>query len=88
MIKSFARSEGHRGREFYTPGSVTRTLVEMLQAYEGQVLDPACGSGGLFVQSAEFVKVHGGRAKQIAILGQENNQDSRHHGPLATPPIE
>ena len=74
FIKSFARSEGHRGGEFYTPGSVTRTLVEMLQPYEGRVLDPACGSGGLFVQSAEFVKAHGGRAKQIAILGQENNQ--------------
>jgi type I restriction enzyme M protein len=74
FIKSFARSEGHRGGEFYTPASVTRTLVEMLQPYEGRVLDPACGSGGLFVQSAEFVEARGGRARQIAILGQENNQ--------------
>jgi type I restriction enzyme M protein len=46
----------------------------MLEPFEGRVLDPACGSGGLFVQSAEFVKAHGGRARQIAILGQENNQ--------------
>jgi type I restriction enzyme M protein len=49
-------------------------LVEMLEPFEGRVLDPACGSGGLFVQSAEFVKAHGGRARQISILGQENNQ--------------
>jgi type I restriction enzyme M protein len=53
---------------------VTRLLVEMLEPYEGRVLDPACGSGGLFVQSAEFVRAHGGRARQISILGQENNQ--------------
>jgi type I restriction enzyme M protein len=74
FIKEFARSEGHRGGEFYTPASVTRLLVEMLEPFEGRVLDPACGSGGLFVQSAEFVEAHGGRAKQISILGQENNQ--------------
>jgi type I restriction enzyme M protein len=74
FIKSFARAEGHRGGEFYTPASVTRLLVEMLEPYEGRVLDPACGSGGLFIQSAEFVKAHGGRPRQISILGQENNQ--------------
>jgi type I restriction enzyme M protein len=74
FIREFARKEGHRGGEFYTPRSVTKLLVDMLEPYEGRVLDPACGSGGLFVQSAEFVKAHGGRARQIAILGQENNQ--------------
>ena len=74
FIKAFARSEGHRGGEFYTPASVTRLLVEMLEPYEGRVLDPACGSGGLFIQSAEFIKRHGGRARQISILGQELNQ--------------
>ena len=74
FIREFARKEGHRGGEFYTPRSVTRLLVEMLDPYEGRVLDPACGSGGLFIQSAEFVKAHGGRARQISILGQENNQ--------------
>jgi type I restriction enzyme M protein len=74
FIREFARSEGHRGGEFYTPRSVTRLLVEMLQPFEGRVLDPACGSGGLFVQSAEFVEAHGGRARQISLLGQENNQ--------------
>jgi type I restriction enzyme M protein len=74
FIREFARAEGHRGGEFYTPRSVTRLLVEMLEPLEGRVLDPACGSGGLFIQSAEFVKAHGGRPRQISILGQENNQ--------------
>jgi type I restriction enzyme M protein len=74
FIKAFARAEGHRGGEFYTPASVTKLLVEMLEPFEGRVLDPACGSGGLFVQSARFVEAHGGRAKQISILGEENNQ--------------
>ena len=60
FIKQFAAAEGHRGGEFYTPRSVTRLLVEMLEPYEGRVLDPACGSCGLFIQSAEFVKSHGG----------------------------
>jgi len=74
FIREFARSEGHRGGEFYTPTSVTRLLVEMLEPFEGRVLDPACGSGGLFIQSARFVQAHGGRARQISLLGQENNQ--------------
>jgi type I restriction enzyme M protein len=74
FIREFARKEGHRGGEYYTPRSVTKLLVEMLEPYEGRVLDPACGSGGLFVQSAEFVQAHGGRAREISILGQENNQ--------------
>jgi len=74
FIKRFAASEGHRGGEFYTPRSVTRLLVEMLEPYEGRVLDPACGSCGLFIQSADFVKSHGGKARQITVYGQENNQ--------------
>jgi type I restriction enzyme M protein len=74
FIKTFARSEGHRGGEFYTPSSVTRLLVEMLEPYEGRVLDPACGSGGLFIQSGRFVGAHGGRARALSIYGQENNQ--------------
>jgi type I restriction enzyme M protein len=74
FIKRFAAAEGHRGGEFYTPRSVTRLLVEMLEPYEGRVLDPACGSCGLFIQSADFVKSHGGQARKISIYGQENNQ--------------
>jgi type I restriction enzyme M protein len=74
FIKRFAAAEGHRGGEFYTPRSVTRLLVEMLEPYEGRVLDPACGSCGLFIQSADFIKSHGGQAREISIYGQENNQ--------------
>ena len=74
FIKTFARSEGHRGGEFYTPNSVTRLLVEMLEPFSGRVYDPACGSGGLFVQSGRFVEAHGGRTRDVAIYGQENNQ--------------
>jgi len=74
FIKEFARAEGHRGGEFFTPAPVARLLVEMLEPYEGRVLDPACGSCGLFVQSANFVQAHGGRPKEISIYGQERNQ--------------
>lgn len=74
FIKMFAKAEGHRGGEFYTPASVTKLLVEMLEPYEGRVFDPACGSCGLFIQSADFVKAHGGRTRAIAVYGQENNQ--------------
>jgi type I restriction enzyme M protein len=74
FIKRFAAAEGRRGGEFYTPRSVTRLLVEMLEPYEGRVFDPACGSCGLFIQSADFIKSHGGRAREISIYGQENNQ--------------
>ena len=61
FIKEFARAEGHRGGEFFTPAPVARLLVEMLEPYEGRVFDPACGSCGLFVQSASFIEAHGGR---------------------------
>jgi type I restriction enzyme M protein len=74
FIKEFARAEGHRGGEFFTPAPVARLLVEMLEPYEGRVLDPACGSCGLFVQSAKFVRAHGGRPEKISIYGQERNQ--------------
>ena len=74
FIKRFAAAEGHRGGEFYTPRSITRLLVEMLEPYEGRVLDPACGSCGLFIQSAEFIEKHNGQARKISIYGQENNQ--------------
>lgn len=74
FIKTFARSEGHRGGEFYTPASVTRLLVEMLEPFKGRVYEPAFGSGGLFIQSGRFVEAHGGRTADIALYGQENNQ--------------
>jgi type I restriction enzyme M protein len=74
FIKEFARAEGHRGGEFYTPGNVVRLLVELLQPYEGRILDPACGSCGMFIQSARFIKAHAGRPDELAIYGQELNE--------------
>jgi type I restriction enzyme M protein len=74
FIKTFARNEGHRGGEFYTPAGVARLLVEMVEPYEGRVFDPSCGSGGLFVQSAKFIRAHGGRQRSIRIYGEEKNQ--------------
>jgi type I restriction enzyme M protein len=74
FIKEFARSEGHRGGEFFTPGSIARLLIEMLEPYQGRVLDPACGSCGLFVQSGKFSEAHGGNPDRISIYGQERNQ--------------
>lgn len=80
FLAGFAGSEGKRGGEFYTPGSVVRVLVEMLEPFpdasrkiEGRVYDPCCGSGGMFVQAERFVQAHGGRLADIAIYGQESN---------------
>jgi type I restriction enzyme M protein len=73
FLGGFAGSEGKRGGEFYTPRSVVRELVEMLEPYKGRVYDPCCGSGGMFVQSEKFVESHGGRIGDIAIYGQESN---------------
>ncbi|WP_243438170.1 type I restriction-modification system subunit M [Fundidesulfovibrio soli] len=73
FLSQFAGSEGKRGGEFYTPRSVVRVLVEMLEPYKGRVYDPCCGSGGMFVQSEKFVAEHGGRMGDIAIYGQESN---------------
>ena len=73
FLGGFAGAEGKRGGEFYTPRSVVRLLVEMLEPYKGRVYDPCCGSGGMFVQSEKFVEGRGGRIGDIAIYGQESN---------------
>ena len=73
FLGEFAGAEGKRGGEFYTPRSVVRLLVEMLQPYKGRVYDPASGSGGMFILSEEFVKKHGGKVDDISIWGQEMN---------------
>ena len=73
FLGQFAGAEGKRGGEFYTPRSVVRVLVEMLEPYSGRVYDPCCGSGGMFVQSEKFVKEHGGRIGDMAVYGQESN---------------
>lgn len=73
FLGQFAGSEGKRGGEFYTPRSVVRVMVEMIEPYKGRVYDPCCGSGGMFVQSEKFVELHGGRIGNIAVYGQESN---------------
>ena len=73
FLGQFASAEGKRGGEFYTPNSIVRLLVEMLEPYKGRVFDPCCGSGGMFVQSERFVEEHEGRIGDIAIYGQEMN---------------
>lgn len=73
FIGQFAGSEGKRGGEFYTPRSVVRTMVEMLEPHKGRVYDPCCGSGGMFVQSEKFIEAREGRIGDIAIYGQESN---------------
>ena len=70
----FADSEGKHGGEFYTPRSIVKLLVEMLEPYNGRVYDPACGSGGMFVWSEKFVQEHQGRINDIAVYGQELNE--------------
>ena len=80
FLEQFAVAEGRKGGEFYTPRSVVRLLVEMLEPFQGRVYDPCCGSSGMFVQSVEFIGAHasgngnGGKAKgDISIYGQESN---------------
>ena len=72
-ISKFAAEEGKGGGEFYTPACIVKTLVEMIEPYSGRVYDPACGSGGMFVQSSKFIKEHQGNLKEISIFGQELN---------------
>ena len=64
FLGQFALAEGRKGGQFYTPESIVKLLVEMLEPYEGRVFDPCCGSGGMFVQSEKFVEAHSGLVKQ------------------------
>jgi type I restriction enzyme M protein len=73
FLSRFASAEGKKGGQFYTPRCVVGVLVEMLAPYKGRVYDPACGSGGMFVQSEKFVEAHGGKIGDISIYGQESN---------------
>jgi type I restriction enzyme M protein len=86
FLGQFALAEGKKGGQFYTPRSVVKLLVEMLEPYEGRVFDPCCGSGGMFVQSEKFIAAHQDHYKKrsngsslnpadlISIYGQESNQ--------------
>ncbi len=74
FLGQFAAAEGKKGGQFYTPMSIVKILVEMIEPYKGRVFDPCCGSGGMFVQSEKFLEAHGGKKGELSIFGQESNQ--------------
>ena len=77
FLGNFAMAEGKRGGEFFTPTSLVKLIVEILQPFQGRILDPACGSGGMFVQSAEFIRNHRGNGNgQISIFGTEQVEET------------
>jgi len=73
FLGMFANAEGKRGGQFYTPASIVKTLVAVLNPHSGKVYDPCCGSGGMFVQSEQFIEAHGGKRGDVSIYGQEAN---------------
>lgn len=73
MVSKFASAEGKLGGEFYTPRCIVQLMVEMVEPFNGRVYDPACGSGGMFVQADRFVRAHAGDRNDIAVYGQEQN---------------
>ena len=76
-IEQFASNEGKKGGEFYTPSSIVKTIVEVLKPFENcRVYDPACGSGGMFVQSVKFLQAHSDNRNRISVYGQESNADT------------
>ncbi len=77
FLSQFAKAEGRRGGEFFTPTSIVKLIVEVIEPFHGRILDPACGSGGMFVQSARFVERHNGAATdEITIFGQERVEET------------
>src|SRR6266487_3499125 len=74
FLGQFADAEGKKGGQLYTPRSIVRHLVEMLEPYKGRIFDPCCGSGGMFVQSEKFIEAHGGKIGDVSVFGQESNQ--------------
>ncbi len=74
FLDKFAKAEGKRGGEFYTPAGVVRVLVEVLEPYGGRVYDPCCGSGGMFVQTEKFLEAHHREGSDISVYGQELNE--------------
>lgn len=76
FLGKFASSEGKGGGEYYTPTSVVRLMVEMIEPYKGKILDPACGSGGMFVQSADFVERSNAKPDEIRVYGVERESET------------
>lgn len=74
FLGEFANAEGKKGGQFYTPKSIVKLLVEMIEPYKGRVYDPCCGSSGMFVMSEKFILEHAGNIDDISVYGQESNQ--------------
>jgi len=74
FLGQFADAEGKKGGQFYTPKSIVKLLVGMLEPFKGRIFDACCGSGGMFVQSEKFIDAHGGKIGDISVFGQESNQ--------------
>lgn len=74
FLGEFANAEGKKGGQFYTPKSIVKLMVEMIEPYKGRIYDPASGSGGMFIMSEKFVKEHQGKIEDINVYGQESNQ--------------
>lgn len=74
FLKKFAIAEGKGKGEFYTPKTIVNLIAEMIEPYKGKIYDPACGSGGMFVQSIKFIESHHGNKKEVSIYGQESSQ--------------
>ncbi len=74
FLGNFAAAEGKRGGEFYTPRHVVRVLVDVLEPFSGRVYDPCCGSGGMFVQTEQFLERHNADLQAISVYGQESNE--------------
>ena len=72
-LSKFAEQEGKLAGEFYTPSCIVKTIIEVLEPYKGRVYDPACGSGGMFVQSAKFIANHQGNINDLSVYGQDSN---------------
>ncbi|WP_413481389.1 N-6 DNA methylase [Latilactobacillus sakei] len=77
FLQSFALSATKEEGEFYTPSSVVKLIAELIEPYSGRVYDPACGTGGMFVQSMKFIERHNGNKSAVSIIGQEKNPDTR-----------
>lgn len=79
FLGAFALAEGQNGGEFFTPLSIVKLIVQVIEPYHGRILDPACGSGGMYVQSADFIRAHRkSPSDQISIYGQEKVEETRH----------
>ncbi|MDQ3641806.1 MAG: type I restriction-modification system subunit M, partial [Actinomycetota bacterium] len=77
FLGQFAFAEGHKGGEFFTPTSIVKLIVEIIEPYHGKIYDPACGSGGMFVQSAHFVERHRkDPGSELSIYGQEKTRET------------